>query len=112
MRTNRTRMKSCRVKVVLDKKDLLLSKLKFAAMGFIVGIFPMVIMAITNDTYVIPWPLVLMAPAIFILGVLTLAIFLFFIQQICVLIMCKHDGCCEERNFDENSSHGAGKYGV
>jgi hypothetical protein len=107
-----TKNKKRKVKLALDEKDFSFAHLKLIGVGFTAGIFPMVLMKVGGEIAFIPWPLILMAPVMFILGILALVTFLLLVEQTYILIRCKVKKDCSEKDSDEDCTHGSGENGV
>lgn len=106
MTVRSVKSKKRKAKIALDKNELSFQNLKLIGVGFTAGILPMIIMKIGGEITFVPWPLIFMAPVVFILGVFALATFLLLIEQIYRLYRCKYKKDCHEKDSDENSTYG------
>lgn len=112
MKSRSNKSKNRKVRIALDKNEFSFSHLKLIGVGFIAGIFPMVLIKAAGEISFIPWPLLLMSPVIFILGILALVTFLLLVEQTYILTRCKIKKDCLEKDLDEDSTHGPGKNGI
>ena len=106
MEVRSNKSKNRKVKLSLDENEFSFSHLKLIGVGFTAGIFPIVLLKTAGEASFIPWPLLLMSPVIFILGILALVTFLLLIEQTYILIRCKVKKDCLEKDSDEDSTYG------
>lgn len=98
--------KKRKAKIALDKDELSFYNLKLIGVGFTAGILPMIIMKISGEIIFVPWPLILMAPVVFILGMFALATFLLLIDHVYTVFRCKYKKDCPEKDSNEDSTYG------
>lgn len=112
MKVRSNKSKNRKVRIALDENEFSFLHLKFIGIGFTAGILPMILIKTAGEISFIPWPLLLMSPVIFILGIFALVTFLLLIEQTYILIRCKIKKDCLEKDLDEDSTHGPGKNGI